>query len=450
MDSIIAVVLGGGAGTRLFPLTQSRSKPAVPLLGKYRLVDVPISNCLNAGIDRIFILTQFNSAGLNHHIMDTYRIGAFNRGFVSVLAAEQTPSSKDWYRGTADAVRQVMHHLERHAFSHVLILSGDQLYQMDFADLWRHHKVTKADISVATTPVTMSDATAFGIMQTNENDQIVVFKEKPPVSELIDLTSPVDEQLEEEGRVYLASTGIYMFERNVLKRVLDEDPDSLDFGKQIIPQAINELNVVSYPFENYWSDVGSIRSYHAANIAITKSDEMLRFYDSSCTIYTQKDSLPPPRIHSSYIQDGIIAEGSYLSHCRIYNSVLGIRSYVGARTTIKNSVYLGAEYYHWEDGSKRHPQGGPDYPGIGEACYIEDAVIDMNASIRDGVVLSNQEGVLEGEGDNYYIKDGIIVIPSNAVLTEGTVIGISRKIERQNGVVMQEFKPPPVPVSLSL
>ena len=448
MNSIIAVVLGGGAGTRLFPLTQYRSKPAVPLLGKYRLVDVPISNCLNAGINRMFILTQFNSAGLNHHIMDTYRMGAFDRGFVSVLAAEQTPSSKDWFRGTADAVRQVLHHMDRHAYSHVLILSGDQLYQMDFNHLWQHHLDAKADISVATTPVTLSDATAFGIMQTDNNARIEVFKEKPSVEKLMGLESPVEQHLEEEGRVYLASTGIYMFNRETLHDVLKHDPQATDFGKEIIPQAITDYNVISYPFSGYWSDVGSIRSYHAANIALTKSNEMLRFYDSSCTIYTQKDSLPPPRIHSSYIQDGIIAEGSYLNHCRIYNSVLGTRSYVGARTTIKNSVYLGSEYYHWEDISDRHPVGGPDYPGIGEACYIENAVIDMNASIRDGVVISNQEGVMEGEGPNYYIKDGIIVIPSNAVVSEGTVIGISRRIERQSAKIQELV--PPMPVSLSL
>ncbi|MBX2821616.1 MAG: glucose-1-phosphate adenylyltransferase [Rhodothermaceae bacterium] len=448
MNSIIAVVLGGGAGTRLFPLTQYRSKPAVPLLGKYRLVDVPISNCLNAGINRMFILTQFNSAGLNHHIMDTYRMGAFNKGFVSVLAAEQTPSSKDWFRGTADAVRQILHHMDRHAYSHVLILSGDQLYQMDFKHLWQHHQDTNADISVATTPVSLSDAPAFGIMQTNEKEQIEVFQEKPSLNELVGLESPVGSELEDQGRVYLASTGIYMFNRDVLHSVLSQDPTATDFGKEIIPGSINKHNVVSYPFDGYWSDVGSIRSYHAANIELTKSNDVLRFYDSSCTIYTQKDSLPPPRIHSSYIQDGIIAEGSYLNHCRVYNTVLGIRSYVGARTTIKNSVYLGSEYYHWEDTAERHPVGGPDFPGIGEACYIENAVIDMNASIRDGVVISNQEGVTEGEGPNYYIKDGIIVIPSNAVVSEGTVIGVSRRIERQTAKI-QELAPP-MPVSLSL
>lgn len=449
MDSIIAVVLGGGAGTRLFPLTETRSKPAVPLLGKYRLIDVPISNCLNAGINRIFILTQFNSAGLNHHIMDTYRLGAFDKGFVSVLAAEQTHASKDWYRGTADAVRQVLHHLDRHQFSHVLILSGDQLYQMDYCDLHAHHRNAHADISVATTPVTMADATAFGIMQTDENNRIEVFREKPPVDQLIDLESPVSEAMQEEGRMYLASTGIYMFNRDVLRDVLDSKPDAVDFGKEIIPQAIDTHDVMSYPFDGYWSDVGSIKSYHAANIALTKSDDMLRFYDSSSTIYTQKDSLPPPRIHSSYVQDGIIAEGSYLTHCRIYNSVLGVRAYVGSRSTVKNTVYLGAEYYHWEDQALRHPVGGPDKPGIGEACYIEGAVIDMNASIRDGVVIANQDGVTEGEGAYYYIKDGIIVIPSNAVVPDGAVIGTSRRVEWSKALI-QELNPPAMPVGLPL
>ncbi len=381
--------------------------------------------------------------------MDTYRLGAFDKGFVSVLAAEQTHASKDWYRGTADAVRQVLHHLDRHQFSHVLILSGDQLYQMDYCDLHAHHRNAHADISVATTPVTMADATAFGIMQTDENNRIEVFREKPPVDQLIDLESPVSEAMQEEGRMYLASTGIYMFNRDVLRDVLDSKPDAVDFGKEIIPQAIDTHDVMSYPFDGYWSDVGSIKSYHAANIALTKSDDMLRFYDSSSTIYTQKDSLPPPRIHSSYVQDGIIAEGSYLTHCRIYNSVLGVRAYVGSRSTVKNTVYLGAEYYHWEDQALRHPVGGPDKPGIGEACYIEGAVIDMNASIRDGVVIANQDGVTEGEGAYYYIKDGIIVIPSNAVVPDGAVIGTSRRVEWSKALI-QELNPPAMPVGLPL
>ncbi len=449
MDSILAVVLCGGAGTRLYPLTEWRSKPAVPLLGKYRLVDIPISNCLNAGLDRIFVLTQFNSAGLNQHITDTYQMDGFGKGFVSVLSAEQTHYSPDWFKGTADAIRQVLHHMNRHQYSHVLVLAGDQLYQMDFADLYKKHLAQQADISVATTPVTAAEATGFGIMHTDAQDEIIRFHEKPDAEELVRLESDVDEEMQRQNRNYLASTGIYLFNREVLEQMLISDPEATDFGKEIIPNALEDHKVISYPFRGYWSDVGSISSYHAANIALSRTSSTINFYDPACPIHTKKETLPPPKIHSSYIQDAYIAEGSVLDSCKIYSSVLGVRSNVGKRTTIKNTVILGAEYYQGSAPEKWGSVELPANPGVGEACYIENAIIDLNVSIGNGVVLANRDGIQEGEGPNYYIKDGIIVIPQNASLPDGTVIGTSTRIDLSN-VMRTEMAPPSMPVSLSI
>ena len=448
MDRIIAVVLCGGAGTRLFPLTEKRSKPAVPLLGKYRLVDIPVSNCLHAGINQVYVLTQYNSAGLNQHITDTYRMDAFSGGFVSVLNAEQTPSSTSWYQGTADAVRQVMQHMEHLDFSHLLILSGDQLYQMDYMNFYEHHRALQADISVATTPVTREDASAFGIMQTNGQDEVVLFHEKPTFDALDGLESTVDAQMADQGRIFLASTGIYLFNRDVLQNILTNNPDAMDFGKEVIPQALGIRNVVSYPFEGYWSDVGSIRSYHAANMALAQANNTISFYDESRMIYTKQESLPPAKIQNTFLQDVIVSEGSQLNQCRVYSSVLGVRTYIGSRTTVKNSVILGAEYFTREKALFRNEKAGPHQPGIGQACFIENAIIDVNVCIEDGVVLANQDGVQEGEGEGYYIKDGIIVIPSNTTIPAGTVIGSSSRFDLA-GKVWQEFAAPAMPVGLA-
>ena len=373
----------------------------------------------------------------------------FGKGFVSVLSAEQTHHSPDWFKGTADAIRQVSHHMNRHRYSHVLVLAGDQLYQMDFAHLYQRHIAQQAEISVATTPVTASEATGFGIMQTNEQHEILHFHEKPSRNDLPALVSKVGVEMQRQQRNYLASTGIYLFNREVLEEMLTSDPEATDFGKEIIPQSLADHKVVSYPFRGYWSDVGSIGSYHAANMALSRASSTIDFYDMDCPIHTKKESLPPPRIHNSYIQDAYISEGSVLHHCKIYNSVLGVRSYIGKRSTIKNTVIMGAEYYH---GSEPAQLGGitlPANPGIGEACHIENAIIDLNASIGNGVVLANHDGTMEGEGANYYIRQGIIVIPQNAVIPDGTVIGASTRVDL-NAVVRTEMAPPAIPVSLSL
>ncbi len=423
MNNVLAVVLCGGAGTRLFPLTATHAKPAISLLGKYRLVDIPITNCLRAGVNRIFLLTQFNSASLHRHIADTYRFDTYDERFVSILAAEQTPESADWYRGTADAVRQVLHHLDNHTGNQVLVLSGDQIYDMDFEALFRHHLQREADVTVATTPVTADEATGFGIMQIADDDAISVFREKPTPAQLASLASPVPEALHRAGRRYLASTGIYLFDKHVLRRLLTDDPGRHDFGKDIIPDALGKWRVVSYPFEGYWSDVGSIRSYHAANLAMAQPLPSFDFVTTCLHMRTRAEALPPARIMGSLVHDAIICEGSTVSNARIYRSVLGVRSIVGDRSTLKNTVMMGADYFAQGPSRGVRHVNAPDRPGVGEACYIENAVLDSNVSIGNGTVIANQENVQEGEGPNYYIRDGIIVIPRNAIVPEGSMIG---------------------------
>lgn len=425
MNNVLAVVLCGGAGKRLFPLTATQAKPAISLLGKYRLIDIPITNCLRAGVNRMFVLTQYNSAGLHRHLSETYRFDAYDDRFVTILAAEQTPHSCDWYRGTADAVRQVLHHLDHHAGDYVLVLSGDQIYDMDYRALIEHHVRRRADITVATTPVTAAEATAFGIMQTGADDIITVFREKPLADALPALESPVPDAMYRARRCFLASTGIYVFDKAVLREVLIQDPLRHDFGKDILPASLGTWKVVSYPFEGYWSDVGSVRSYHAANLALVQPRPPFDYFTACRYMRTRTEALPPATILGSLIHDAIVSEGSRISNARVYRSVLGLRSVVGERSTLKNTVMLGAEYFAGEGPGGIRPAPAPENPGVGRACYIDGAVIDLNASIGDGTVIANQDGVTEGEGSCYYIRDGIVVIPRNATVPEGSTIGVS-------------------------
>ncbi|HEX7072115.1 MAG TPA: glucose-1-phosphate adenylyltransferase [Rhodothermales bacterium] len=422
MDSIIAVVLGGGAGTRLYPLTLPRSKPAVPVAGKYRLIDIPVSNCINSGVNRIFVLTQFNSASLNRHIANTYRFDRFSRGFVTILAAEQTPSSTEWFQGTADAVRQSAHHLAGYRHQHVLILSGDQLYLMDYRKMFKHHEDLNADITVATIPVTAEEAPAFGILKTDKKGLITEFHEKPPFEQLEGKSSPVAAEMEAAGRVYLASMGIYVFNRDVLRDLLGEEPDHHDFGKQLIPNAIGRLRVASYPFTGYWSDIGTIRSFYDAHLQLARQKPEFDMYNALMPLYTNARMLPPAKIQSSYIQDSLIAEASIIINSNISNSVIGIRSFIGNNATIKNSILMGSDYYSWHDAQHRDPVGGPDNHGVGEDSFVEGAIIDKNVRIGRRCVIRNSAGVQEGEGPFYYIRDGLVVIPKNAVVPDETVI----------------------------
>jgi len=418
----ISIILGGGAGSRLFPLTSHRSKPAVPLAGKYRLIDIPVSNCINSDINKIFVLTQFNSASLNRHISQTYRFDRFRDGFVNILAAEQTPESKEWFQGTADAVRQSMQHLMDYRYDHVLILSGDQLYTMDYRQMLKHHVEKGADISIATIPVHSNDAPGFGILKTDEDEFITEFHEKPAADDLDGKESPVSESMRASGRVYLASMGIYIFSRGVLKRLLAATPDAHDFGKQIIPQAIEKERVVSYPFDGYWSDIGTIRSFFEANLMLARNEPEFDMYDPRMPIHTNARMLPPAKIENSFVENSIIAEASVIGNAKITDCIIGLRSYIGNNVTMSSTIMMGSDYYRWHDSDLRPVIHGPDHPGIGDDTVIERSIIDRNASIGRGCVIRNRDGLDNYDGDSYFIRDGIVVIPKNATIPDGTII----------------------------
>jgi glucose-1-phosphate adenylyltransferase len=422
MSQMLAVILGGGAGTRLFPLTNDRAKPAVPLAGKYRLVDVPISNCINSGLFRIFLLTQYNSASLNNHVSRSYIFDRFHGGFVTVLAAEQTSSSELWYQGTADAVRRSIPHISNYPHDHVIILSGDQLYSMDYRVMLEHHVRHGADITVAVTPVGARDAPGFGILKMNEEHRITEFHEKPRGDELEGKESPVSDELREQGRVYLASMGIYIFNAAVLRDVLDGNPDEHDFGKQIIPNSIGSCHVAAYPFTGYWNDIGTVRSFFDTNIMLAQPRPDFNLYDPARPLYTNARMLPPAKVIRTSVERAIIAEGSVIVDSEISDAVIGVRSYVGPRTHIRNAVLMGADYYGWEESEGRSPVGGPANPGIGEGSRVECAIVDRNASIGKNCVITNRDGTQEGEGPGFYIRDGVVVVVKNAEIADGTTI----------------------------
>lgn len=422
MNQLLAIVLGGGAGSRLFPLTLGRSKPAVPVVGKYRLIDIPISNCINSNLNRIFVLTQYNSASLNRHVARTYQFDRFRRGFVTVLAAEQTPDSTEWYQGTADAVRQNLVHFNAFRYSHMLILAGDQLYLMDYRRMLERHRQSGADVTIGTVPVTAEQAPAFGILKTDADGTITEFYEKPALDELDGKESPVDSEMRAKRRVYLASMGIYIFSKKALDQMLEDYPDAHDFGKDIIPQALYSRRVVSYPFTGYWSDIGTIRSFYEAHLMLARKGPEFNVYDPQMPIYTNARMLPPAKIQSSYIQDSIVGEASIVLNSHISNSVIGIRSFIGENTTIKNSIIMGSAYYPWHSDTQDDWVEGPSSPGIGEESYIEGAIIDRNASIGRRCILSNRDHVWEGEGPGYYIREGLIIIPKNGHIDDFTII----------------------------
>lgn len=422
MKEVISVILGGGAGSRLHPLTYRRSKPAVPLAGRYRLIDIPISNCINSNLDRIFVLTQFNSASLNRHIQKAYQFDRFGSGFVTILAAEQTPTSKDWFQGTADAVRRVLMHINSHNHEYVLILSGDQLYSMDYQKMIAHHKETNADITIATIPVVDTDAPGFGILKTNDNHQITEFYEKPALEDLAGKESPVTDELREAGRIYLASMGIYLFNKSLLNDMLNDDRAMHDFGKGVIPKAIQSHHVVSYPFSGYWSDIGTIKSFYDANLMLAQPHPPFTMYDPKSPIYTSRRTLPHAKINNSRIHNSIISEASVIVESEVEDSVIGIRTFIGRGATVKRSIIMGADYYHWHD-STLVPREGPSNPGIDEDSHIEGAIVDRNVSIGKRCRIINKDHVQEGgDGENFFIRDGIIVITKNVRIEDDTII----------------------------
>jgi glucose-1-phosphate adenylyltransferase len=423
--NVLSVIMGGGQGTRLFPLTKERSKPAVPLAGKYRLVDIPISNCINSGLKRIYLLTQFNSASLHRHISQSYKFDHFTGGFVEILAAEQTFTDTSWYQGTADAVRKNLMHLLNHDFEYVLILSGDQLYRMDFRRIINQHIETYADLTVATIPVLRKDVPGFGIMQIDSEKRITRFVEKPKdpaVQDTLRLDPASYESLDIEGKdeFFLASMGIYVFNREVLVRMLDNN--LTDFGKHIIPGAIQTHRVFSYVFQGYWEDVGTIRSFFDANLDVASELPRFNFFDMSAPIFTRPRFLPASKINGAEIDHAIVSDGCIINHAKVQHSIIGIRSLVGPGSSLNRVIALGADYYESNISIAENEAAGRPRIGIGKNCKIDHAIIDKNARIGDNVTISP-----EGKPENvdhplYFIRDGIVVIPKNGSIPAGTVI----------------------------
>ena len=425
---LLAVLLGGGVGTRLFPLTQRRSKPAVPLGGNYRLVDVAISNCINSGILKMFVLTQYNSASLNRHIAQTYRFSHFSDGFVEILAAEQTPESPQWFQGTADAVRQVLPHIRDWGIDTLLILSGDHLYRMDYRKFLARHYETDADVTVSVIPSDPILASDFGLLKTDQDGRIVEFKEKPKGAELqsmmVDTTTLGLSVEEARARPFLASMGIYVFKYDRLEELLGEDPTWVDFGREVIPAAITHGNVQAFVFDGYWEDIGTISAFYRANMDLTTKIPKFNLFDSEAPVYTRARYLPPSKIAQSEILDSIMSDGCIIDGARITNSVIGLRSRVSKGVHLDVSFMMGADYYQTLEEMRDDVAAGLPRMGIGEGSLIRRAIIDKNARIGSQVRLLNEAGTLNSDGDHgsYYIRDGIIIIPKNAVIRDGTII----------------------------
>jgi glucose-1-phosphate adenylyltransferase len=425
-NRVLSVVLGGGAGTRLFPLTKERAKPAVPLAGKYRLVDIPISNCINSGLRRIYLLTQFNSASLHRHVAQSYKFDNFSDGFVELLAAEQTPSDTSWYQGTADAVRKNLVHLLTHDFDYVLILSGDQLYRMDFGLALRQHVARKAELTIATIPVHRHEAAAFGIMQVDDEMRIRRFVEKPQDAEL-QASLAVSRDLypslglaSDTGEVLLASMGIYIFNRDVLIDLLDNT--LTDFGKHIIPSAISARRVYSYVFQGYWEDVGTIRAFFEANLDVTSELPRFNFFDMTAPIFTHPRWLPASKINGAVIDLAVVSDGCIISHAEIRHSIVGIRSIIAGGSHLHRAIVLGSDFYETGLSIAEHEAVGVPKIGIGHNARIDNAIIDKNARIGHDVVISPAGKPDHADHALYYIRDGVVIIPKNGIVPHGTVI----------------------------
>ena len=422
-NDVLALILGGGQGSRLFPLTQLRSKPAVPIGGKYRLIDIPISNCLHADVRRIFVLTQFNSASLNRHISQTYRMDLFSPGFVEILAAEQTPDNPDWFQGTADAVRQARRHFERYDADYYLILAGDHLYRMDYCELVDAHVDRRADITIAAQPVSPADATAMGIFRFDRSGQIVAFEEKPKAERLQEIERSIPPNATFAAHVpekpFMASMGIYVFSRDVLLDLLANNAEK-DFGREIIPGALGRYRVNAYQFRGYWADVGTVESFYEANVMLTRPGAPFKFYDPRRPVYTHPRFLPGSRLSDCSIKDVIISEGSYLEECRIEDSVVGIRTNIQAGTTIRRSVLLGADFYDADDDVPA--RGDNPRLGIGRDVVLDRVIVDKNARIGDGARLINEARVEHADGEGYYIRNGIIIVPKGAIVKPGVSV----------------------------
>ena len=421
MRDVLAIILGGGRGTRLFPLTHSRSKPAVPIGGKYRLIDIPISNCLHSEIRQIIVLTQFNSASLNRHISQTYRLDGYSEGFVEILAAEQTPDSSSWFQGTADAVRQARRHFEQVDADYYLILAGDHLYRMDYGELVESHTERGADITIAAQPVTPSEATEMGIFRFDIDGQIAAFEEKPNTPRLAEIGSSLPPgartlQTPPDGRSS-RRWGSTSSRAQVLIEVLEQN--GIDFGKEIIPQALGKYSVNAFLHRGYWADVGTIGAYYDANLMLTRSDAPFRFHDPERPIFTHPRQLPPARLRDCTVRDSTISEGSSLDRCTITDSVVGVRMVVRSGCSISRTVLVGADS---SETKRRRSAGDTPRLGIGRDVRIDRAIVDKNARIGDGCRLTNEARIQEADGDGWYIRAGIIIVPKSGVVKPGTVV----------------------------
>nr|MEE4268534.1 glucose-1-phosphate adenylyltransferase [Candidatus Krumholzibacteria bacterium] len=412
MKNVIGIILGGGRGTRLYPLTLERSKPAVGFAGKYRLIDIPISNCINSGVKKVFVLTQFLSASMHRHIMQTYYFDTFTDGFVDILAAEQTPQGDDWFQGTSDAVRATLNHTMYYESDQIVILGGDHLYRMDYSKLVEYHRQTKADITLGVYPVVREEASRMGLMRTDASGRVVEFKEKPKEPEVIDRFQAA------EGK-YLASMGIYVFEPHVLRDLL-ADQSKTDFGKEVIPDAIGSHRVMAYAFNDYWRDIGTIGAFFEANLELVARDPEFNLYKGGWPFYTRSRNLPPSRVVDSEIRDSLIVEGSSITGATIVNSIVGVRSMVGEGSHLKDVILMGCDFYQ---GERRLGDGQQDQGpamGVGRNCRIERCIVDKNARIGDNVVITARPDVAEYQGELCWIRDGITVIPKGTVIPSGT------------------------------
>ncbi len=427
-NNVVAVILGGGAGSRLFPLTQERSKPAVPLGGKYRLIDVPVSNCINSEITQIFVLTQYNSASLNRHISTTYRFSSFSTGFVEVLAAEQTKDNPEWFQGTADAVRQMLPHLRDWKVDTLLILSGDHLYRMDYRKFLDRHFSTNADLTVSVIPCKPSEAEEFGLLKTNEAGEIIEFKEKPKGDELeamrVDTTNFGLDADEAAARPFLASMGIYVFNYAKLVELLREDTTWVDFGKEIIPSAIDTYSVQAHLFNQYWEDIGTIRAFYEANLDLASPIPKFNFFDASAPIYTRSRYLPPSKVHNCDIDNSMVSEGCILNGVKARNSIIGLRSRIDKGVEIEDSIIMGSDIFETFEEIRANKSRNVPHIGIDESTVIRRAIVDKNVRIGKNVRLVNKDGLtnFDSPDRSYYIREGIIIIPKNAMIPDGTVI----------------------------
>jgi glucose-1-phosphate adenylyltransferase len=424
---VLSMILGGGRGSRLLPLTLLRSKPAVPIAGKYRLIDIPISNCINSNFNRIYVLTQFLSISLHRHISNTYKFDVFGKGFVEILAAQQTNETSDWYQGTADAVRQNIRIILEDPCRDVLILSGDQLYRMDYRDLLETHRDTKADITIAVLPVAEKDVAGFGIVRLDEQGRIVGFVEKPKSREQLPPLRTDDHWIESrgvpcQGRNYMASMGIYLFRRKVLLDLLSGEHPSTDFGKEVFPRSIASYNVQAHLFDGYWEDVGTVKSYHEANLALCSAQPPFEFNQSGAPIYTRMRYLPAARIHGT-LDDVLVSDGCVIQEgTHIRRSVIGVRTQIGRDVRISNSVIIGADAFeNAETKAANQARGLPNF-GIGDGCVIDNAILDKDCRIGRNVRITNDKKVQNYQCDDYVITDGIVVVPKGRVLADNTVI----------------------------